>query len=134
MPSSNREPSAIERPATWDSWSEDERALWWRVQDELKESDAAGEALWAALPDHSPEMFSLVDRLHTSAADPWFARGLLLAARLKRYRPDLADLIDFASGSNLMFPAGSPHEDPYETTARSSCRALPDTEGRYFCR
>jgi hypothetical protein len=112
MTTSN-EPEADDRPATWDCWSEVERDLWMEIIASWKASEAAREALWNALPDHSHEMWLLVDRLQTTSEDEWSPRVDLLVACLKRYRPDLADLFAFAAGEGRMFPAGSPHEFPY---------------------
>jgi hypothetical protein len=110
----NNEPSPVNRPATWDSWNQAERDLWMDVIACWEASSAAREALWAALPDHSHKLWSLVDKLQTTSQDEWSPRVDLLAARLKRYRPDLADLFDFAAGDARMFPAGSPDEMPHE--------------------
>jgi hypothetical protein len=112
MTNSTREPSEIERPATWDSWSQDERDIWWDIEDHVHAAYEARELLLAALPDHSHEIWSLVDCLQIQANDRWTFDVALVAARLKRYRPDLADLIDFAAGDSRMFPSGSPHEFP----------------------
>jgi hypothetical protein len=66
------------------------------------------------LPKNNRELRQLVDEVFTKAQAIYMNRGDLVAAHRKRYRPDLGDLIDFAAGEMRMYPAGSPHELPYE--------------------
>ena len=81
------------RPAMWSTWGSAEREAWHTEQSARDEAQGIAESIEAILPT---DQQLTVDNLRSAEFAVHAAILDHRLARLKRYRPDLADLFDWA--------------------------------------